>query len=179
MDKLCNRDRKMLQLIVEGKSNREVAEAVNLTEGTARVYLHNLYHRMGVKGRTQAAMAWMKMKGLDPNKPAGTLVENFLALGAEIHRNKVAHQWKVTTREDWAASAYEVPGVLMLITSEVAEALEAFRKDDFKGFSEELADVVIRVVGLAHGLGIDLGVEVEKKVLKNRKRPVKHGGKRV
>ena len=96
----------------------------------------------------------------------------------EIHTNKLRHGWKVTTSEDWK-HPYEIPGVLMLIVSEVAEALEAFRKDDRENFEEELADVVIRTIGLAHGMGIDLKAAILAKVEKNRHREHKHGGKRV
>jgi hypothetical protein len=58
-------------------------------------------------------------------------------------------------------------------------ALEAFRHDDRANFAEELADVLIRLVGLAHGLGIDLGAETWAKVEANKARPFQHGGKRL
>lgn len=64
---------------------------------------------------------------------------------------------------------------LMLIVSEVSEALEALRKKDKENFKEELADVVIRVCDLAGGLNIDLEVEVLNKIYKNKLRPYKHG----
>ncbi|RHW55447.1 MazG nucleotide pyrophosphohydrolase domain-containing protein [Clostridium botulinum] len=63
---------------------------------------------------------------------------------------------------------------LMLITDEVSEAHEALRKKDYDNFKEELADIVIRVASLAGGLKIDLDKEIQKKILKNRKRPYKH-----
>ncbi|EPY2286113.1 MazG-like family protein [Clostridium sporogenes] len=64
---------------------------------------------------------------------------------------------------------------LMLIVSEVSEALEGIRKDDRENFKEELADIVIRVADLAGGLDIDLDEEIKKKMKKNRNRPYKHG----
>lgn len=66
---------------------------------------------------------------------------------------------------------------LMLITSELAEAQEALRKNDTENFAEELADVLIRLADLAGGLGIDLDTEIRKKMDKNRSRPYKHGKK--
>jgi NTP pyrophosphatase (non-canonical NTP hydrolase) len=99
-------------------------------------------------------------------------------LGAAILENKVAKGWTVTTPERWAETDH-VPAVLALVHSEVSEALEAFRHDDRANFAEELADVMIRIVGLAHGLGIDLGTEMLAKVEKNRAREFKHGGKRL
>lgn len=78
-----------------------------------------------------------------------------------------------------ALDAYRVPAVLALIHSEVSEALEAFRKDDRDNFAEELADVVIRTLDCAGGLGIDLEKAVLAKLEKNRGRGFRHGGKRV
>ena len=99
-------------------------------------------------------------------------------VGEEIHANKLRHGWKVTTSDDWA-NKHEIPAVLMMITSELAEAFEAFRKDDRANFEEELADVAIRLIGLAHGMGIDLKAAILAKVEKNRTREHRHGGKRV
>ena len=99
-------------------------------------------------------------------------------IGDEIHHNKINKGWKITAREDWK-DQHEIPAVLMLITTEVAEAMEAFRKDDQVNFAEELADIVIRTIGLAHGMGIDLGLEIEAKMEKNRGRLYQHGGKRI
>jgi NTP pyrophosphatase (non-canonical NTP hydrolase) len=99
-------------------------------------------------------------------------------IGAEILRHKRTHGWKVTGPGDWANDR-EIPSVLMLITTEVAEAMEAFRADDLENFVEELADIVLRTVGLAHGMQIDLAAASIAKMAKNRHRPLKHGGKRL
>lgn len=107
------------------------------------------------------------------------LRHNLFEIGEEIHDNKVKHGWKVTTRAAWKDSQHEIPAVLMLITTEVAEAMEAFRHDDFENFTEELADIAIRLIGLSHGMNIDLAAQIIAKMEKNKKRPVKHGGKRI
>ena len=64
---------------------------------------------------------------------------------------------------------------LMLIVSEVAEALEALRNNDGENFIEELADIIIRTCDLAGGLNLDLETEILKKIEKNKDRPYKHG----
>lgn len=99
-------------------------------------------------------------------------------LGMEINRINRANGWKVCTPEDWH-DTYKIPGVLALIHSEVSEALEAFRDGDQENFAEELADVVIRVLDCAAGLGIDMDQQMAAKLEKNRQRGYKHGGKRV
>lgn len=64
---------------------------------------------------------------------------------------------------------------LALITSEVGEAVSALQHSDEPGFAEEVADIVIRVLDLCGHAQIDLGYEVIKKMMANRKRPYLHG----
>lgn len=64
---------------------------------------------------------------------------------------------------------------LMLVVTELAEAMEAHRKQDKANFDEELADTFIRLFDLCGGLGIDIQAEIMKKCDKNKLRPYKHG----
>ena len=64
---------------------------------------------------------------------------------------------------------------LMLVVTELAEAMEAHRKQDDANFKEELADTFIRLLDLCGGLGIDIEKEIHQKTLVNKKRPYKHG----
>lgn len=64
---------------------------------------------------------------------------------------------------------------LMLIVTEIAEAMEAHRKQDDENFKEELADTFIRLFDLCGGLKIDIEKEIAKKSAKNKNRPYKHG----
>ena len=64
---------------------------------------------------------------------------------------------------------------LMLIVSELAEAMEAHRKQDQDNFKEEIADTFIRLLDLCGGLKVDIEEEIYKKSLKNKNRPYKHG----
>src|SRR5262245_23658643 len=80
-----------------------------------------------------------------------------------------------------------IPKKLALIHSEVSEALEAIRMDPGlasstyffnekpEGFAIELADILIRVAGLAGGLNLDLEKAIETKMAFNRTRPLRHG----
>jgi len=64
---------------------------------------------------------------------------------------------------------------LMLIVTELAEAMEGYRHQDSDNFREELADTFIRLFDLCGGLNIDIAGEIEKKSNKNKNRPYKHG----
>ena len=64
---------------------------------------------------------------------------------------------------------------LMLIVTELAEAMEAHRVQDEANFKEEIADSFIRLLDLCGGLKIDIEEEIYKKALHNKNRPYKHG----
>lgn len=104
-----------------------------------------------------------------------TVFKNLQKEIIEINRN---NGWNVVTPEDWG-NPYKIPAVIALITSELSEALEAFRTADRANFDEEIADTVIRILDLAEGLGIDLASEIINKLEKNRSRGLRHGGKRI
>lgn len=64
---------------------------------------------------------------------------------------------------------------LMLISCEVAEAVEGLRKNDIENFKEELADIFIRLGDLCGSLDINIEEEIIKKMEKNKARPYRHG----
>lgn len=64
---------------------------------------------------------------------------------------------------------------LMLIVTEIGEAMEGYRKNDQENFREELADAFIRLLDLCGGYGIDIEEEIRKKSEKNKSRPHMHG----
>ena len=64
---------------------------------------------------------------------------------------------------------------LMLIVTELAEAMEAHRHQDDENFREEIADTFIRLLDLCGGLNLDMEEEIHKKSIRNMNRPYKHG----
>ncbi|WP_424101295.1 response regulator [Moorena producens] len=50
------RELEILKLLGQGKSNREIAAALNLTEGTIKNHLTNIFCELDVRDRTQAAL---------------------------------------------------------------------------------------------------------------------------
>ena len=51
---LSERKGEVLALMASGKSNREIAELLGLSEGTVKVHLTGIFKRLGVSSRTQA-----------------------------------------------------------------------------------------------------------------------------
>lgn len=63
-DGLTSRELDILKEIARGKSNRAIASALNLTEGTVKGYVSLVLSKLGVKDRTQAALYTVR-HGLD------------------------------------------------------------------------------------------------------------------
>ena len=45
----------MLNLVAEGKSNREIADSLYISESTVRSHLHNILSKLNLANRVQAA----------------------------------------------------------------------------------------------------------------------------
>jgi two-component system NarL family response regulator len=52
---LTSRETEVLQLIVGGNSNKEIAGALNISEATVKTHINSLLGKLGVTDRTQAA----------------------------------------------------------------------------------------------------------------------------
>lgn len=50
------RENQILELIAEGKNNREIGEAINLAEKTVKNYTTNIFHKLQVRNRVEAAL---------------------------------------------------------------------------------------------------------------------------
>ena len=83
-------------------------------------------------------------------------------------------KWK-SIYPDWAADLAE----LALITSEVSEAMEEVRDNNFEGLANELAGIVIRVLNFASRKGIDLETNILSEHKRNLSRPSLHGRKNI
>ena len=57
---LTSREQEVLQLVAEGKANKEIAAALDITEGTVKVHVNNILSKLGVSGRTEAASVAMR-----------------------------------------------------------------------------------------------------------------------
>jgi len=53
---LAARERAIVRLVAQGRRNREIADDLGMTEGTVKVYLHNIYQKLGVENRTELAV---------------------------------------------------------------------------------------------------------------------------
>jgi len=61
--RLTAREREVLSLVARGKSNREIARMLSISEKTVKNHVSNLLHKLGADRRTQAAI-WAISQGL-------------------------------------------------------------------------------------------------------------------
>jgi DNA-binding NarL/FixJ family response regulator len=66
---LTPRQHEVLELLVQGKSNREIAEAMGLSENTVKVHLVTVFKVLGVSSRTEALLAGLKRLSSQQDPP--------------------------------------------------------------------------------------------------------------
>ena len=52
---LTPREREIVGLLRQGLRNKQIAQAMNITEGTVKIYLFRLFHKLGVRNRFELA----------------------------------------------------------------------------------------------------------------------------
>ena len=53
---LSDREREIVQLLGEGKNNKEIAQILHLSQGTVRNHISRILSALGLRDRTQAAL---------------------------------------------------------------------------------------------------------------------------
>jgi len=49
---LTVREMELVRLVSEGLANKQIARIINISEGTVKIHLHNIYQKLGVSNRT-------------------------------------------------------------------------------------------------------------------------------
>lgn len=64
MDKfiLTRREKEVFTLLVNGKTTKEIASVLGISEKTVRNHISNTMQKLGVKGRSQAVVELLRMK---------------------------------------------------------------------------------------------------------------------
>jgi DNA-binding NarL/FixJ family response regulator len=65
---LTPREMEVLQLIARGLTNRQIGEMLGLSEATIKAHCRQIFQRIGVCNRTEAAL-WARSYGLFPGTP--------------------------------------------------------------------------------------------------------------
>ncbi len=65
IESLSQRELEVLQWLASGVSNREISQRLSITESTVKRHVYNIFGKLNVRNRTQAALQAGKL-GLDP-----------------------------------------------------------------------------------------------------------------
>ena len=61
VEELTSREQEVLKLLVEGRTNREIAKELSIAEETAKKHVQNIIAKLGASDRTQAAVKAVRM----------------------------------------------------------------------------------------------------------------------
>ncbi len=59
---LTAREKEVFELLVLGKTTKEIAEVLKISEKTVRNHISNVMQKLGVKGRSSAVVELLKLK---------------------------------------------------------------------------------------------------------------------
>ncbi len=63
---LSRRQTEVLRLLVQGRSNKQIARDLGLAEGTVKIHVAALFHKLQVTSRTAAAVAGARLLARQP-----------------------------------------------------------------------------------------------------------------
>jgi two-component system response regulator DevR len=68
---LSPQEKRVLELVAQGKTNREIGDKLGLSDNTVKNYLGSVFEKLNVKGRAQAAAAYTQSQArMNRPKPA-------------------------------------------------------------------------------------------------------------
>jgi DNA-binding NarL/FixJ family response regulator len=69
---LTEREREVVRLVAQGKSNREIADALVVTKRTIETHINNILYKLNLTSRTQLVV-WTVEKGLATHEPGSSV----------------------------------------------------------------------------------------------------------
>ena len=106
----------------------------------------------------------------------------------DVIHNLIEEAHQTAVMKGWWPENRSVGEVVALMHSELSEALEEYRENGLidsyadskpEGVTSELADVLIRIFDFCGKYQLPLGKILLEKMEYNKKRPYRHGGKRI
>lgn len=62
-----NREQEIIDLLILGFNNKEIAEKLKITTHTAKAHVSSIYHKLNVSGRVQAVVKYLEILHLQNN----------------------------------------------------------------------------------------------------------------
>ncbi|MBM7844812.1 response regulator transcription factor [Herpetosiphon giganteus] len=67
---LSTSEQRIMQLLIQGQTNKAIAMALNLTTGSVETSLHRIYVKLGVENRVRAALVYLQLANAGQPLPA-------------------------------------------------------------------------------------------------------------
>ena len=64
---LTKRESEVAALVAQGRRNKSVAHHLRISEGTVKIYLHNVHQKLGIQNRSQLARHALKARRIGAN----------------------------------------------------------------------------------------------------------------
>jgi len=105
-----SREKEVVDLLLLGKSNKQIALALGISVSTVEFHLKNIYGKLGVKSRTEAVLRLGESIGRDPAGKRGESIVDGIGADAENGRNTIP-----TRRIPMKQLIFVVAGSLLVI----------------------------------------------------------------
>jgi DNA-binding CsgD family transcriptional regulator len=76
--KISKREREVIQLILEGKSNKQIQERLFISPHTVKNHIYNLYQKIGIKSRSELMFLVMKRNDMGSGDQSGASLSDSL-----------------------------------------------------------------------------------------------------
>ena len=75
LTKLSARERKVMLLVANGLTNKEIANQLELSEATVKVHLQSIFRKLAIRKRTLLALMVAKIEASQSDAPPGGFQE--------------------------------------------------------------------------------------------------------
>jgi len=117
-ESFSERERTILGLVAEGKSNVEIADTLVLSENTVKWYLQQVYSKLNVRSRVQAIMKARELNLIVGNQVFAGGKTDLAALPEPINPYKGLHAFQATDHEDFFGRERMVERLLKRLTGQ-------------------------------------------------------------